>query len=741
MTRLYIPLDIQRFAASLTITASESGYDIGSNTSTVVVTCTIKRTSGSTNWTHPYERTLTITCGSQSATHATELPSNKKSVTYSSTFYNVPHNADGTGSVYCTGNIAKTSSFPALSADITISLTTIPRAPVYNSISHSNVYETSARVTASINTQGLSATQWGWDLSDNGGSSWTYYDGYGTDRTFTGLTPGKQYWYRGYCATAGGSANSGWGTFTCPVYPQATSLAPFTIGKTTSQIFYLTNPLNRSVNVVLHLNDGSTYNLLTNTTYQGGITAEFNTAAAIAAEYLSIPNDPSGSYHLSVYCSATGTTMTSGNSTYSIAYSEEERPSFSASDWSYTSDLTDLTHNNQVVIKDHSTVTFSIDNAAVPQKSAGGISKYTIGIGDNSHQYSSENPSIVNASTNVLKVIAYDTRNWYRETSKTLESGVNYLPYTPLVLDYQSTYTHRNNGIEAATYLNISGNMSLDKFGADGENNEITLLQYRVYDIELERWTSYADIPLTNITYSGTSFTLHNYLIHEDTQSGGFTVGKRYYVQLKLADGNGNIILTNVESNYLTVTDGKISRDVFQDINGNYHQGINGLADDNYTDTIYGDINITGNYYKDGQLFTSGDSVPINSIFDYDGSTVPDGYEELVDYSTNEINTHEEWIDGKDIYRKVINPTLTTLSTSSWTSLYNLDNVSTMISISGVLIKSDGHYPIPRYENGSWNMNFRYLPNGQGGGNIEVLGAGYNTQTVTLYIILEYTKN
>lgn len=600
MARLYIPLDIQRFAASLTITASESGYDIASNTSTVVVTCTIKRTSGSTNWTHPYERTLTITCGSQTATHATELPSNKTSVTYSSTFYNVPHNNDGTGSVYCEANLAKTSSLPALSANTTLTLTTIPRAPVYNSISHSNVYETSARVTASINTQGLSATQWGWDLSENGGASWTYYDGYGTDRTFTGLTPGKQYWYRGYCATAGGSANSGWGTFTCPVYPQATNLASFTIGQTTSQIFYLTNPLNRSVNVTLYLDDGSTYNLLTNTTYQGGITSEFNTSAAIAAEYLSIPNKPSGSYHLSVYCSATGSTMTSGNSTYSIAYSEEERPSFSASDWSYTADLTDLTHNNQVIIKDKSTVTFSIDNAAVPQKSAGGISKYVIGVGSTSHDYSSENPSIANASTNVLKVTAYDTRNWYRETSKTLESGTRFLPYNPIVLDYQSTYTHRNNGIESATYLNISGTMSLANFGADGEDNEITLLQYRVYDIELETWTSYKDIPLTNITYSGTSFTVTNYLIHENTTSGGFTVGKRYYVQLKIADGNGNISLTAIESNYLNVTDGKIARDVYQDSDASYHQGINGLADDDYANKIYGDEDIEGALYING---------------------------------------------------------------------------------------------------------------------------------------------
>lgn len=48
-----------------------------------------------------------------------------------------------------------------------------------------------------------------------------------------------------------------------------------------------------------------------------------------------------------------------------------------------------------------------------------------------------------------------------------------------------------------------------------------------------------------------------------------------------------------------------------------------------------------------------GDALPINSIFEYDGDTVPEGYEQVLDYSTTEqrIGT---WIDGKPLYRKVI---------------------------------------------------------------------------------------
>ena len=49
----------------------------------------------------------------------------------------------------------------------------------------------------------------------------------------------------------------------------------------------------------------------------------------------------------------------------------------------------------------------------------------------------------------------------------------------------------------------------------------------------------------------------------------------------------------------------------------------------------------------------SGDALPIGTIVDYDGDTVPDGYEEISDYSTDEIKIGT-WIDGKPIYRKVV---------------------------------------------------------------------------------------
>ena len=68
-----------------------------------------------------------------------------------------------------------------------------------------------------------------------------------------------------------------------------------------------------------------------------------------------------------------------------------------------------------------------------------------------------------------------------------------------------------------------------------------------------------------------------------------------------------------------------------------------------------------GMKYKDpstGQLkelsLKAADTLPIGTIVDYDGETVPEGWEEYGtdDYSTEETFTGKHWIDGKPIYRR-----------------------------------------------------------------------------------------
>lgn len=97
--------------------------------------------------------------------------------------------------------------------------------PSYNSISASSITQTSVYLSASINENGGSLTDGGWDVSTNGGASWSYYGGGPTGKTITGLSSNTTYWYRGYAANAAGGVNSGWQSFTTLKDPAPTGVS------------------------------------------------------------------------------------------------------------------------------------------------------------------------------------------------------------------------------------------------------------------------------------------------------------------------------------------------------------------------------------------------------------------------------------------------------------------------------------------------------------------------------------
>ena len=110
-------------------------------------------------------------------------------------------------------------------------------------------------------------------------------------------------------------------------------------------------------------------------------------------------------------------------------------------------------------------------------------------------------------------------------------------------------------------------------------------------------------------------------------------------------------------------------------------------------------------------------------------------------YSTTEVDTGKIWIDGKPIYRKVIEcgygPNGTTSTTKSVP--HNISNLGDVISISGFCKGDSGAYlPFP-YE--PTNLNTKdglavYISNG----NVVATTLGFNFNTYKIYAILEYTK-
>jgi hypothetical protein len=173
--------------------------------------------NGSYDGTYQYKGVTTFIDGNSTERNVT--------VSMGSTYHTIYHSVDGTCNLHVNGSATLylkitypggSNTFSDLSRGSSFNnvwLPQIPRSPSYTSISHSSVTMNSVYLSGNVDTKGLTITAGGWDISTDGGVTWAYHDGGPTGASISGLNPGTQYWYRGYVATAGGGANSGWGTF------------------------------------------------------------------------------------------------------------------------------------------------------------------------------------------------------------------------------------------------------------------------------------------------------------------------------------------------------------------------------------------------------------------------------------------------------------------------------------------------------------------------------------------------
>lgn len=133
------------------------------------------------------------------------------------------------------------------------------------------------------------------------------------------------------------------------------------------------------------------------------------------------------------------------------------------------------------------------------------------------------------------------------------------------------------------------------------------------------------------------------------------------------------------------------------------------------------------------------DSMPVGTQVEYTGATIPTGWEEVNDYSTDEIDTGKKWINGKPIYRKVIEITDTNPSASNWKEYtYTTLGLSSTIELCMFpeaytqITQANKLYTESFYSNGS------RVQTAPADSKVNVLGNG---ATYSKYIIIaEYTK-
>lgn len=136
------------------------------------------------------------------------------------------------------------------------------------------------------------------------------------------------------------------------------------------------------------------------------------------------------------------------------------------------------------------------------------------------------------------------------------------------------------------------------------------------------------------------------------------------------------------------------------------------------------------------------DTLPVGTEVDYDGSIVPSGWTEVADpntYSTNEIKIGT-WIDGKPLYRKVIQTTIPTSGNNQNVSFQN--NVAIMKSVSGFALQSASggvNLILPYISmSNSWSI-YAYYNRANQELVIENSGTSF-MNNATCYLIAEYTK-
>lgn len=493
---------------------------------------------------------------------------------------NVTHNADGTKSVSMSSSIRFTAWGKTISVSGSADLPKIPRYATSNQSLNSKT-----ETTIKMNWSSNSTIDYLWYSKDNG-SSWTGVDvADGTSGTYTisGLSANTTYNIKTRVRRKDSqlTTDSSSLSVTTYNYPYCTSTPNFTIGNALILSFY--NPLGRSITVKGYSNSsgGQIFSGSTTGTSMSG----FNDTNSVNSQYNSIPNATSSKYKVTVTYGNAVMTRDAGN-TYSIN-ANNCKPVFK--DFTYSTNLSELTGNNNTIIDAETTTTFIIStaNKATGQYGAT-IKRYHFECGNqtNDVNYSSTNQvssTITKCASNILKITAIDSRGLETTVSKTVS---NYKNYTKPV--FLSLNADRKDGVDKESYLDLKIGFWNGNFGL--KNNELKTLKYRNKQSNSTTWSDWFEININKLTTSNSEAILTDYLIHLDGISGGFTIGVSYDIQIEITDGADDYILSTVYSDLTKLMDGKVSFSILKDNNGEYHIGINGMPDLNNTLKVHGTI-------------------------------------------------------------------------------------------------------------------------------------------------------
>lgn len=459
------------------------------------------------------------------------------------------------------------------------------------------------------NNGGASVTSSGYQYKVDGGS-WT-----NCTANVSNLTPNTKYYFRYYATNVAGTSYSSEPSITTYDYPKVVSITKSDLKIGESQTVYIYNPTGKAITLYMKkdtVNGTTLYSQSFAANAIKGTNVAYTFTPDATTLYDSIPSSQSATAYYRI--SQTGSSYIKSG-TYSVV--GNENPIFDSSNFTCVTNLSTLTGDTSTIISNKSTITVTITSAGTKKTNGADISKYvaTWGNGTPVEITTLNTPTqLTTGSGGTITVSCVDARGLSTPVQVPLEV-VNYNAPTA------EGRADRQNGVDSNVFVDISGDLFYDTFGDNGVSNAIYSITYRVSTTTTFSGTEHP-MNVSRVTY-GTgadnkrSWSLNNEQIFSDGQSAGFTIGTRYYVEIKVQDARG--LLGTVTLPLVQISDGKIARDVYQDSNGDYHIGINGLGNNSYTAYFHGNVNFDGDIFQNGEPFSGGggglDAYPVGSVY------------------------------------------------------------------------------------------------------------------------------
>lgn len=473
---------------TLTAAFVENSTSTENNTSNITVTGTLK--SNGASWSSSYTSTLTIYWHDNRENKDVQVAQvSTKSLGTGATLkaentINVTHNTDGSLSGYAYTYFSQGSSSggwcPA-SGGIATDWTALTKIPRYASISQNLSSKTETSLT--MNWSSDSTCNYIW-YSINNGSSWTAIGNINAKSgsyTISGLSANTTYNVKTRVRRADSNLTSDSSNLSVATYsyPYATSMPNFTIGNSLTIGLY--NPLGRSVTVTGIGADNST--IFSGST-SGTTLTGFNDSSSVNNQYASIPNSQSGTYQVKVTYGSSNITKTGG--TYTVNTSVCSPSITNATYQDTNSTVIAITQNNQLIVRNQSTVQYNATGLTV--KKSASIANCKVSVNNNTYNLtvsgtsaSGGNAAIDSANDVTATITLTDSRGLTATKTITIQMVDWVLPTAIITLE-------RQNNFYSNTFINVDANYS----SVDSKNTITIKARYK--KTTASSWSSYVTL-------------------------------------------------------------------------------------------------------------------------------------------------------------------------------------------------------------------------------------------------------